>query len=379
MTPREPLPNIEDWAARLDLRNRSGEYVGPCPVCGGTDRFHVGRGRGGAMVGCRGCIDGQPEDVRHKAFGRVLREAFPERFQSGAGERTARTPNPPRKPPESRSEPVSAPDPGEDARIRCRCALWAAAAPADDSPGRVYLAGRWAWPGSDVPGAPALPASVRWLDASRAPDRDPAAKWYGLPRDAAGALVFAWWPSTNAGPGPVAVSLEALDAGGERPDQAGTGKQRWRRTVGRRTGAVFEARAARGEGAPVHVAEGEVSALALALAPWCGPGAVVAAGGTPGLRRAGELAGASVVLHADGDGDGRGAVERARRAIEASGRSCSIEWYAIGADPTDALGEWLTERAAIREFDGGEARAEADRGAWTDLLAANGGTNDEPA
>ena len=161
MTPREPLPNIEDWAARLDLRNRSGEYVGPCPVCGGTDRFHVGRGRGGAMVGCRGCIDGQPEDVRHKAFGRVLREAFPERFQSGAGERTARTPNPPRKPPESRSEPVSAPDPGEDARIRCRCALWAAAAPADDSPGRVYLAGRWAWPGSDVPGAPALPASVR--------------------------------------------------------------------------------------------------------------------------------------------------------------------------------------------------------------------------
>ena len=86
MTPREPLPNIEDWAARLDLRNRSGEYVGPCPVCGGTDRFHVGRGRGGAaMVGCRGCIDGQPADVRHKAFGRVLREAFPERFQSGAG------------------------------------------------------------------------------------------------------------------------------------------------------------------------------------------------------------------------------------------------------------------------------------------------------
>ena len=86
MTPaREPLPNVEDWAARLDLHNRSGEYVGPCPVCGGTDRFHVGRGRGGAMVGCRGCIDGQPEDVRHKAFGRVLREAFPERFQSGAG------------------------------------------------------------------------------------------------------------------------------------------------------------------------------------------------------------------------------------------------------------------------------------------------------
>ena len=83
---REPLPDIQDWAARLDLRNRSGEYVGPCPVCGGEDRFHVRRGRGGAaMVGCRGCIDGQPADVRHKAFGRILRAVFPERFQSGAG------------------------------------------------------------------------------------------------------------------------------------------------------------------------------------------------------------------------------------------------------------------------------------------------------
>ena len=88
MTPREPLPNVEDWAARLDLRNRSGEYVGPCPACGGTDRFHVGRGRGGAaMVGCRGCIDGQPADVRRKAFGQVLREAFPERFDGAGGYR----------------------------------------------------------------------------------------------------------------------------------------------------------------------------------------------------------------------------------------------------------------------------------------------------
>ncbi len=67
--PREPLPGVDEWATRLDLRNRSGEHVGPCPVCGGTDRFHVGRGRGGARVGCRGCIDGQPADVRHKAFG----------------------------------------------------------------------------------------------------------------------------------------------------------------------------------------------------------------------------------------------------------------------------------------------------------------------
>ena len=138
MTPREPLPNIEDWAARLDLRNRSGEYVGPCPVCGGTDRFHVGRGRGGAMVGCRGCIDGQPEDVRRKAFGRVLREAFPERFQSGAGERTARTPNPPRKPPESRSEPIPGPD-DADARRKVARRVWEATRPLRGTIAETYL------------------------------------------------------------------------------------------------------------------------------------------------------------------------------------------------------------------------------------------------
>ena len=140
MTPREPLPNVEDWAARLDLRNRSGEYVGPCPVCGGTDRFHVGRGRGGAaMVGCRGCIDGQPEDVRHKAFGRVLREAFPERFQSGAGERTARTPNPPRKPPESRSEPIPGPDDAETARRKVARRVWEATEPLPGTIAEAYL------------------------------------------------------------------------------------------------------------------------------------------------------------------------------------------------------------------------------------------------
>ena len=142
MTLREPLPNVEDWAARLDLRNRSGEYVGPCPVCGGTDRFHVGRGRGGAaMVGCRGCIDGQPADIRHKAFGRVLREAFPERFQSGAGERTARTPNPPRKPPERDSEPVSAPAPSSKPRDTTAAArrVWKATRPLRGTIAETYL------------------------------------------------------------------------------------------------------------------------------------------------------------------------------------------------------------------------------------------------
>ena len=73
-----PLPTWADWQDRaesLGLRNRSGELSGPCPACGGVDRFHVRRSRrGDALVGCRGCIDGGGG-----GFGAVLREAFPER------------------------------------------------------------------------------------------------------------------------------------------------------------------------------------------------------------------------------------------------------------------------------------------------------------
>ena len=85
MTPRAPLPPLpapEDWTGRLDLRRVGSEWVGPCPVCGGTDRFHVRRGQRGAVVGCRGCIDGEPEAGRREAFTRILREVFPERFEA---------------------------------------------------------------------------------------------------------------------------------------------------------------------------------------------------------------------------------------------------------------------------------------------------------
>ena len=42
-------------------------------------------------------------------------------------------------------------------------------------------------------------------------------------------------------------------------------------------------------------------------------------------------------------------------------RKARIEWHT--GDPADALAEWLRERAAIRELDGGETREAAERGA----------------
>ena len=38
---RDPLPGVKEWADTLDLTRRGLEFVGPCPLCGGDDRFHV--------------------------------------------------------------------------------------------------------------------------------------------------------------------------------------------------------------------------------------------------------------------------------------------------------------------------------------------------
>ena len=54
---------------------------------------------------------------------------------------------------------------------------------------------------------------------------------------------------------------------------------------------MFEARQGSGPDARVSVAEGEIDALALAVAPWCGTGRVVACGGTAGMTRAVEALG----------------------------------------------------------------------------------------
>ncbi len=76
LKPLPPLPTWADWedvAEALRLKRRGSELIGPCPNCGGTDRFHVRREGQRAIVGCRGCIDGGGD-----GFGKVLRNAFPE-------------------------------------------------------------------------------------------------------------------------------------------------------------------------------------------------------------------------------------------------------------------------------------------------------------
>ena len=174
-----------------------------------------------------------------------------------------------------------------------------------------------------------------------------------------------------------AVSLLAVSADAERVPWLSSKRKIY--VVGARARCVFEARAS-DPGETVHVAEGEISALALALAPWCEPGRVLATGTASSLRGIVEhLRGGDgrVVLHADGDPAGRQSAERARHEIEATRRECRIDWYSVGTDSADALGQWVCERAAIREYEGGEARSDAEAGAWADLSRSD--DDHEPA
>ena len=126
--------------------------------------------------------------------------------------------------------------------------LWEAATCADMTPARVYLSRCGCWPGRHVR-AP-LPESVRWLAREAAPERDEAAGWYGLPPGAAGAVVFAWRPSSLADSELAAVTLVALDARGFPSPEA-------RSTVGPIGGAVFRAGHLRDVGAVTVQADDE--------------------------------------------------------------------------------------------------------------------------
>lgn len=127
--------------------------------------------------------------------------------------------------------------------------MWEAATCADATPARAYLSRRGCWPGRHVPGVPVLPATVRWLARAEAPVG--TADWSGLPAGAAGAVVFAWWPARRASnPGPVAVSLVALDARAFPVPNA-------RCTVGTCARAVFRAGDSRDEAAVTVEADAE--------------------------------------------------------------------------------------------------------------------------
>ena len=187
------------------------------------------------------------------------------------------------------------------------------------TPVRLYLRSRRVW-------IPFGYGCVRWLPRERAPTPVPDLRWFGLPRAAAGAALYGYERDGSV----VAVSFEALSAGGARL------RPRWRQMRGVRAGACFVVRRAGGQ--VLHVAEGEVDALALARRE---TGSVYGLGGTSGLCRVLDVVGGHrrIVVHADAGGGGGRAAVRAVKAVRAAGLRASIVWCR-----EDPAGDWEVNR-----------------------------------
>ena len=337
---RDPLPGVKEWADTLGLTRRGREFVGPCPLCGGDDRFHVRDSGGRAAVGCRGCIDGQPDGERRARFGELLLAAFPNRA-SATARSPARVPRTPHAPGKG----------GEAARGAIAGRLWAAAVPADHTPARAYLAGRSVWPPDSI--GPGLPASVRWLpgESARRVGVRPQ-----LPFGADGCVIYRFGAPGEADT--FAAQLEAVNAHGERVPFGAAGK---RPSV---AGSAFAGgrRVFHAGGDPdraIHVCEGPLDALALVHLEQLGSanlhgGAVHGTPGVSGFQLAACPGRGPVTVWRDRDTNGQGQRAAAQLAgqLRQTGRRVTIHdapWD--GADLNDwarAVVEDREEREAIQ-------------------------------
>ena len=255
--------------------------------------FDFAAGTGGGVIDLVAHMRrvGRPEAMR------LLRErGLLERKGSGDGSVPARR----RLGPSRQNVPV-------DVRVSLARALWRAASiDLRGTPGRTYLESRGVW-------RPEGYGYVRWLCRERCPSPMPQSKWGGLPSKSIGALLCAHVRGDEV----MAVALEALEEGGRRLSR------RWRRAFGARAGAAFRVR----KGVDVlHLAEGEVDALAVALS---NPGSVYGVGGTSGFVSCASLVGEhrEVVIHADSGGTGHRAAIRGLASIRALGLSARLCFY----------------------------------------------------
>ena len=358
-TPARPH-TLAEWLAALEAggwkgRKSGREWSGPCPLCGGVDRFHVAEGSKGAVVlaHCRhGCtfdtLAGEVFPRPPAASGRPARAPRPptapegrrgpeiaSRADSGvsgggSGENDRETSPVTRKlgPPKGRGTPGIGP-PVEDYAGRMNTArkLWGRSRPVPASP--EHPARRWAvrrhlWP----PGEP-WPDSVRWL-----------AQAGGGSLVACFAPVAGWAAPDGGVPAPSGVHLVHVDPEGRpRKDRGGLGK----RSRGSMTGAACVIGGPLDGAGRVHVAEGIADALAIAAR--CG-GSALAAGGTSGfepLARPLARLHVPVTVWPDGDTPGRLAASRLALALEARGIAATVARVPDGEDPAslaDSRNQW---------------------------------------
>ena len=248
--------------------------------------------------------------VKREAGARDSREAMAWLRDAGLLD-GAPSSKPPRKPPESRSEPISAPDPGEDARLRFARALWRKTKPLPGTIAERYLHARGV---GHVAVAPALRFSPALKHPHHAPGRFPCL--IAGVQDAHGGFL-----------GVQRTYLDSTGAGKANVEPA-------RASLGSLSGGAV--RLAEPEHGRLVVGEG-IESTAAAMALFDLPGWAVL--GTSGLRAI-ELPEhvRDVVIAADRDpnGAGLGAAADLAERLESEGRRVEIR-----APCTGDFADWL--------------------------------------
>ena len=339
---RQPLPTAGEWAEALQLKKVGAHnWQGPCPVCGGDDRFHVKEDKGRAVVGCRYCINGRADS--DKQFGQVLRAAFPER----SGQHSAR----------KFTKPKGKGKQGEWDSTAAACQLWAAGVDVEGTPAAQYLRGRKLWPEH---------LDLDLSDVLFVPQWDKAAPKKDIPLDCAGFVLWAFRDPFDRSAQLKAVQWEAVREDGQRTSP------RLRRVWGVASATCWRPRPlAPAQG--VLLVEGPTSALA---AWWLGPSWFGAAIDVQGVLSSSVMASVAaqiehslVILVADPDKAGRDAVRKARAACGPS-VTCDVLW--TGNDGGDVV-DWLAaelDTLSGKMIDGGHDQKEADAMAWEGLASA---------
>ena len=284
-----------EWEGR-----RSGsEWKGPCPKCGGTDRFHVAPGRKQPVLAY--CRHGCPySELKREVFGDRLRD----RSRSVPGPCTPRRAPVPAVPgaaePSVREEEDAG---GATMRGPCRARTWwrdSQPVPVDPNhPARRWAAHRNLWPPRER-----FPDMLRWVGRTDGP----------------GSLVAGLWrlPEWAAGPckAPRAVQLIHVDAHGRPREDKLAGPTS--ATTGPQGGRVFVVGELLAVAGIVHVAEGIADALAIAA--HC-EGAAIAAGSTANTPKLAPDLGRlrkPVAIWPDGDPAGRKAASELMRRLRES-------------------------------------------------------------
>ena len=332
------------------LKKVGQEWQGPCPNCGGTDRFHLKTdSRGKPLFGCRKCIDGLTYEARRESFELILtRLGLWQKEKNGYHPKRHSIPN---RVPNDLPKPVKNP-----ALAKWLERIWFEAVLLPGTPGLKYLVRRCCLPPGPLPNNPRpnLPRDVRWLVSSRFGDLEsirPTNTQWGWPRGTAGVLVVAYRQPATANL--VAISFEALQGNGKRPDK------RWRRTLGPRREGEFMPWT--GQGGTI-LCEGECDAISLG---WKYPGKrIIATGGTSQMRnwQPTPQHPEPYIIESDSGEEGIGASRKLLGNLYRKGRYAELVFQTRGDDPAEEWRNLVLERKREKDLSLLEA--------WEDLLNA---------